>query len=169
MSKPYFKVTSDFTKNFNEIVNRFKNDQVLVGIPEEETSRKKDSREPEPITNAALLAINEFGSPANNIPARPAMTIGIRNAARPIAEEFKKACIQSLTKGFASLDLYYNRAGIIAANSVKKAINEQEGIAPPAESTLEARRARGFKGEKALIVTGQMRNAITHVLKRGRV
>lgn len=165
MSKPYLKVTSDFTAKFNETVKAFKNDAVLVGIPETEAQRSAEG-EDTPINNAALLAINEFGSPANNIPARPVMSIGIRNAQDPIAEQFKKAAQMALKVGLKAIDTYYERAGIIAANSIKKAINSQEGIDPPAPATLAARKARGFKGSKALIVTGQMRNAITSVVKR---
>lgn len=167
MSKPTIVVTSDFTENFNKVIDRFKNDSVLVGIPEQ-TAERKEGEDEEPITNAAILAINEFGSPINNIPARPVMAIGIRNAAEPIAEQFKSAVVNTFKQGFSALDNYYNRAGIIASTSVKKAINSQEGIEGPAESTLDARKARGFRGIKALIVTGQMRNAITYVLKRGR-
>ena len=162
--KSTLKVTSDFTDNFQALIKRFKNDMVLVGIPED-TSERSDSDE---INNATLLAINNFGSPAQNIPPRPVMAIGIRNAQEDIAAEYKKAVQVSLTKGFAALDTYYNRAGIIASNSVKKAINDQEGIAAPAEATIYAREHRKptpFKGTKALIVTGQMRNAITYVVK----
>jgi hypothetical protein len=166
MSKPTLKVTSDFTTKFNAIVKKFRNDEVLVGIPEEDNDRKTDEDEG-PIGNAALLAINNFGSPMNNIPARPVMTIGIRNAQKDIAAQFKLAVQSVLSKGFEALDVYYERAGLIASNSIKKAINSQEGIAEPAEATLAARRARGFKGTKALIVTGQMRNAITYVLRGG--
>lgn len=158
-------ITSDFTKEFNKIIKGFKQDAVLVGIPEEKSPRL-DS----PIGNAALLAINNFGSPALNIPARPVMSIGIKNAQDDIANEFKKAAQMALSKGLAALDQYYNRAGIIASNSVKKAINAQEGFAPPAESTIKARQARKpepFRGTKALIVTGQMRNAITYVIAGG--
>ena len=35
------------------------------------------------------------------------------------------------------------------------------------DATLETRESEGFKGTKALIVTGQMRNAITYVVKKG--
>ena len=84
--KPTLTVTSDFTKEFNDIVKQFKRDAVLVGIPELDSKRKDDDEKPEPINNAALLAINEFGSPIQNIPARPVMSIGIRNAQEEIAE-----------------------------------------------------------------------------------
>lgn len=163
MSQPTLKVTSDFTENFNKIIKSFKGDNVLVGIPASDSER--DVSEDTQITNAALLAINEFGSPANNIPARPVMAIGIRNAKDQIAEEYKKAMQNALSKGLSALSIFYNRAGLIASNSVKKAINSQEDLAPPSESTLRARASAGFKGTKSLIVTGQMRNAITYVVK----
>lgn len=164
MSKSSLKVTNDFTKEFNETIKRFRNDVVLVGIPESDKARKDD----EPINNATILAINEFGSEAAGIPPRPVMAIGIKNAQEQIAAEFKKAAVQALSKGLAALDVFYNRAGIIAANSIKKAINSQEDIQGPSEATLKAREAVGFKGTKALIVTGQLRNAITYIVKGKR-
>lgn len=164
MSKPSLKVTTDFTEDFNKIIKRFRRDDVLVGIPEAEAKRDNEDGA-EPINNAALLAINNFGSPAQNIPPRPAMEIGIRNAQEEIANQFRLAVVYAFKQGLSALSTYYNRAGIIAANSVKKAINSQEGIDGPSEATLRARQADGFKGTKALIVTGQMRNAITHVVK----
>ncbi len=167
MSKPTLKVTSDFTKQFNDIIKKFRHDAVLVGIPEEGDERKDDS---EMIGNAALLAITNFGSPLNNIPPWPVMSIGIRNAQEEIAEEFKKAAQKTLTaviRGFLATDIlsnYYTRAGIIASTAVKKTINAQEDAPDLADSTLAARRARKFKGTSRGIVTGQMRNAITYVL-----
>lgn len=161
MSEPYLKVTEDFTDQFNDIVKKFKRDAVLVGVPAADTKREDPDA---PINNATLLAINEFGSPVNNIPPRPAMAIGIRDAQEPIAAQFKLAAQQALSKGVAALSVAYNRVGLIASNSVKKAINSQEGFPGPAESTLAAREAAGFKGTKALIVTGQMRNSITYVV-----
>lgn len=168
MSKPTLTVTSDFTKEFNETIKGFQSDAVLIGIPEEKTDRKPgDKGEDGPINNATLLAINEFGSPVNNIPPRPVMAIGIRNAQEEIAEQFKQATKSALKTGISALQVYYNRAGLIASNAVKKAINAQEGFDGPAESTLAARKSAGFKGTKALIVTGQMRNAITYVINKG--
>lgn len=161
MSEPKLTVTSDFTGDFNKIIAKFKRDAVLVGIPAQETERKEDA----PINNATLLAINNFGSPANNIPPRPVMEIGIRDAQAEIANQFKLAAQGALTQGLAALSVAYNRAGLIASNSIKKAINSQEGFDGPSEATLAIRESQGFKGTKALIVTGQMRNAITYVVK----
>lgn len=161
-SKPTLIVTSDFTKRVNEIVKRFRRDEVLVGIPAEENGRSEG-----PIGNATILAINNFGSPANNIPARPVMEIGIRKAQDEIAEQFKRAAIAALSGGAGAVSAAYTRAGIVASTSVKKVINDQEGIDPPADSTIAGRESRGFRGTKALIVTAQMRNAITYVVRNG--
>ncbi len=164
-TKPTLKVTEDFTEEFNALIKRFKNDSVLVGIPADKSAREGDSE----ITNAAILAINHFGSPANNIPPRQPMTVGIKNAQEPIAEQFKLAATTVLKDGLKALDKYYDRAGSIAANAVKKAINDQEfgtDAGGPADSTKRARKAAGFKGTKSLVVTGQTRNAITWVVKR---
>ena len=162
MSKVYLDVTKDFTDEFNKLIKSFKNDHVLVGIPEEEGERKE--KEPGIIGNAALLAINNFGSPLNNIPPRPVMSIGIKNAQEEIAQQFALAVKEFTVE---AIDKYYERAGIIASNSIKKVINNQEGIKPPSEATLKARKYKKFHGTKALIVTGQMRNAITYVVKKG--
>lgn len=163
MSKPFLKI-SDFTKSIMENVAAIKSIETVVGIPEEEDGRQEEGQ----IGNAALLFINNFGSPANNIPARPVMEIGMRAAQDQIAEEMKKAAKEGLTKGSKVIEKYHNRAGMIASSSVKRAINDQIGIDPPADATLKARQyltQSGFKGTKALIVTGQMRNAITYVVR----
>jgi hypothetical protein len=168
--KTTLTVTSDFTKTFNDTIAKFKKDAVLVGIPQEDDERETKTEKkgnPEIIGNAAILAINHFGSEAAHIPPRPVLTTGIRNAQKAIAEEFKKAAIGALSKGASALETYYERAGTLASNSCKKVINDQEGIKAPSEATLKARKyltKAGFKGEKALLVTGQVRNAITYVV-----
>lgn len=161
---PTLVVTSDFTKEFNEIISRFKSDAILVGIPASDDPRDGD----EPINNATILAINNFGSPRNNIPPRPVMDIGIRNAQDEIADQFKLAAREALNQGPIALERRYTKIGFIASNSVKRVINDQEGIEEPSEATLKARKyltKTGFKGEKALLVTAQMRNAITFVVQ----
>lgn len=160
-AKPYLKVTTDFTDDFNKIIKRFKRDAVLVGIPEETAPRKDDA----PINNATILAINNFGSESAGIPARPVMQIGIKKAQKEILDEFRKAAVGALEKGVSALSPVYNRVGIIASNSIKKVINSQEGIKEPSDATIKAREAAGFKGTKALIVTGQTRNSITYVVR----
>lgn len=157
--KPKLTVT-DNVLELLKAVKKIASARVLVGIPAEDNSRSESG-----IGNAALLAIHNYGSPANNIPARPVLEIGIRKAQNEIANEFKRAAVEALSKGAGAVSAAYQRAGIIASNSVKKVINEQDGIEPISDSTMAAREARGFEGTKALIVTAQLRNAITYVVK----
>lgn len=159
------KVTADNTKNFLKIIDLFRDQEVAVGIPEEETTRDPNDEEPQEVTNSFLLYINENGSPANNIPERPAMKNGIAKAAEDTAEQFYLLGQEAFDLGQKAFDKRLNRIGFINSSSIKNVINDQMGIDPPAESTLKARKAKGFKGNKALIVTGQMRNAITHVVR----
>lgn len=161
-------IEKDFTKQFNDVVKKFRKDSVLVGIPEDADERKNS----DDIGNAQLLAMLNFGSTLNNIPAWNVMGLGIRKAQDPISEQFKLAAKDTLTAAlsgrggaFDILDRYYNRAGIIASTSVKKVINSQEDAPALKESTLMARKAMGFKGESRGVVTGQMRNAITYVVR----
>ncbi len=159
MSKPFLKII-DLTSAFMDCVDALKVKETMVGIPEDENGREDGE-----INNASLLFINNFGSPAQNIPARPVMAIGIRKAQDAIVLEMEKAAKAAFTKGPAILDKYYERVGIIASSSVKRVINSQEGILEPSQATLDSRKRRGFNGNKALIETGQMRNAITYVVR----
>lgn len=161
-------VTADFTDQFNAVIKRFKNDVVLVGVPEDNSARPEDP-EAGGINNATLMAIANFGSPQRNIPPWPIFAIGIRNAQDDIAAQYKAAAMLTLKQGLSALDTYYNRAGQIAANSIKKVINDQEDVPDdkPAAATLAARRSRKptpFKGTKYWLVTGQLRNSITYVV-----
>lgn len=167
---PTYKVTKDFTRTFNETIKRFKKDAVLVGIPAEDDEREKKAgfKDEGPIGNAAILAINHFGSEEAGIPPRPVLTTGIRKAQAEIAEQFKICAKTVLTKGPQALAVYYERAGTIASNACKRVINTQDGILPPSDATLRSRKyltKEGFKGKKALLVTGQLRNAITYVVR----
>ncbi len=151
---------------------------VLVGVPDPKTDRKSG----EPITNAQLAYIHDNGSPVNNIPARPFMRPGIKDAQDKIDLRMKKAAEAALSGSPSGVDNELASAGLVAQNSIKSKINSGDFV-PLALSTLRARAARGRKGAKAelesraagnppnpenarpLIDTGQMRNAITYVVR----
>jgi len=162
--KPTMQVSIDLTKNLADLVDRLKNREVLVGVPESE-----DSRSSEDFGNAGIMYIAENGSPANNIPARRPMSTGIQKAKPKIVIQMK-ACAKAVLDGKPEdIDVYLNRVGTIASNSVKLVIDEQEGMVGPAPATLAARKRKGLMGEKALLVTGQLRNSITYVVgERGK-
>lgn len=159
MSKPTLDV-EDNTDEIMKVINSFKRDNVLIGIPDDGAERKDG----DPINNAALLFINNFGCEEAGIPPRPVMEIGIRAVQVRIADTYIAAVKAAFIKGVSSLNTYYQMVGMLASNSVKNVINNQIDIEGPAAATLKSRESKGFGGKKSLVVTGQMRNAITYVV-----
>jgi hypothetical protein len=158
-----FKVTFDGTKKFQEAMKALAATNVYVGIPQKANARKDDDEEFDGLSNAAIGYIQENGSELAGIPPRPHLVPGIKAVQNEVAAEFKKAAQVAFSKP-ADVLKYYTRAGIIAMNSVKKLITDQTGFTPLSDSTLAARKASGAKGTKALIRTGEYRNAITYVV-----
>lgn len=163
-------------------IKKLADQEVLVGIPEVNADRNAG----EPITNAALGYIHEFGAPEQNIPARPFLYPGIRDEKERIAAGLKKVA-NAIADGARAeqVDKLLAQVGMIASSSVKKKINS--GLEPAlAESTLAARARRGRAGAaqelanraaglspstalaKPLVDTGALRNSITYVVSNRR-
>lgn len=141
-------------KTFEQISSQ----AVMVGVPGDTTNRKSGG-----INNASLAFIHDQGSPAANIPARPFMKPGIKDAKAKIVSAFKLAGEKALRKDDAAIEKGLHRAGLIATSAIKARINS--GISPTlAEGTLAGRRRRGRTGTVPLIDTGQLRNSISYVL-----
>ncbi|HDR2362358.1 TPA: hypothetical protein QCH64_000571 [Enterobacter asburiae] len=161
---------------------------VLVGIPEEDSER-----EDVPFGNAGIGYVNEYGSPAQNIPPRPHLIPGVKSVEEQTVPQLKAAAQAALDGNAVGAERALNRAGTLAANGVRRYMTIT-GLTPLADSTVEARARRGRKGAKAelarrsadgklnainpdsgqlisnenvspLIDTGQYRRAITHVVR----
>jgi hypothetical protein len=168
-------------------INLLVGTDVMVGVPSTKAGRREG-----PINNAALAYIHDKGAPAAHIPARPFMKPGIESVKDKVATELSKAGKLALKGKAASVQTVLNRVGIIASQAIKAKISE--GIPPPlAQSTVKGR-IRRVKGKKRrqkiaaalasgaapsvqggqaglftpLIVTGQLRNAITFVLRKAK-
>lgn len=157
------KVTFDGLKKFAETVKVLALSDVLVGVPEVNGGRKEDDEHGE-FNNAAIGYMNEFGSDLAGVPPRPHLSKGIQLKKQEITEELKQAAAKAFNDPSA-VEKHYTRAGIIATMSVKNVITSQLEFTPLSETTLRMRREQGFKGESALIRTGQYRNSITFVIK----
>ena len=136
--------------------------EVLVGVPEEKTDRNDGA-----ISNAALAYIHNFGSPTQNIPPRPFLEPGITDAKDRITEQFRKAADVALDGDAKGVLKNMNAAGLVASTAVKMKIQRGPFI-PLKPGTLAARRRRGHIGTRPLIETGQLRNAITYVVRRAK-
>lgn len=139
------------------------NQQVLVGVPSS-TAGRTDV----PITNAVIGYIMENGSPSQNIPARPFLVPGVRNAMAEVRKRLRAAATTALSGNPGAVDRALHAVGLVAVNAVRKKITDGP-FAPLAPSTLAQRQARGRTGDRPLIDTGQLRQSITYVIrKRGK-
>src|SRR5579862_2458001 len=111
--------------------------EVLVGIPAEKAPRTSDEAKAQPINNAALGYIHNYGSPTQNIPARPFMEPGITDAKSGIEESLKRAGLSAMEGRSDKMMQSLHAAGIKASTSVRNKINSN--IPPPlAKSTIAA-------------------------------
>jgi hypothetical protein len=182
-------VTKDSVTGVVRSITELVRKQVLIGIPEKTTDRE---REDVPINNATLGYIHENGSPAANIPARPWLVPGVQAAEEPAVAELKKASQATLRGDSKTAEKHLTAAGLIGELSAKDAI-ENGNFVPLKPATVRNRHrsrqtqsmrqselhyldlvksgmspgeAEDAAGIKPLINTAQMRNAVTHVVRK---
>lgn len=145
-------------KGLQMSIEDLRNSDVLVGIPEQENSRRGGG-----IGNAALLYIHTNGSPVRHIPARPVIEPAIQADGNRelIAAQLKLAGKAILDKDAAAAETHLRKAGQIGANVSKRWFTDpRNNWAPNAPSTI---RAKG--SDQPLIDTGALRQAITWVIR----
>jgi hypothetical protein len=152
--------TAQFRKALEGLLKR----EVLVGIPAANAARDPEPGEKAVATNALLGYVHEYGSPAKNIPARPFLHPGIANARADIEVHMKKAGQLALAGKSDEIGQELEKVGLIAQVSVQKKITDGP-FEPLKPATLAARRRRGRTGDRPLLDTGQLRRAITYVVR----
>lgn len=157
------KVLSDKTKQLAKALAELTEKKVYVGIPSDKAAREKGDE----VTNVEIGYWMEFGVPENNIPARPFLLPGIRNAETAIANKMKDAGKAALAGKPEDVDAALNAAGLIGQIAVQLKITDGP-FTPLADSTIAARKRRGKLSEKPLLNTGQLRRAITYVIRKGK-
>lgn len=169
--------TLDKTAAMREAIRALDAGRVLAGIPEDKDARRDADT---PIGNAAIGYIQENGSPANNIPARPFVRPGIKAVLVEVRELLRAGAREALRGNAGGVTTAFNKIGLLAVNSIRAKFVDNDW-APLADSTLAQRGRIGGKMPKKkrgearemprrpnpLIVTGQLRKAITYVI-RGR-
>lgn len=151
----------DRVKELKDSINSLASQRVFVGIPAAKAGREET--EGKPINNATLGYIHEFGAPEANIPARPFLIPGVKNAQKETVVRLRQAGKAALEGRKADVDKALNAAGLGAQNSVRRKITEGPFV-PLKPATLAARRRKGRKGTKPLIDTTQLRSAISYVI-----
>jgi hypothetical protein len=162
------------------------NTRVMVGIPAGQALRDPEPGEKgAPPNNAMLAYIHENGCPVAHIPPRPFLKPAIAGIAGEVDQRLRRAAEYALQGRPEAVEKSFAALGLLAQSAARNKINE--GVPPPlSERTLQARAARGRKGAKQelkrraqgevpstefakpLIDTGQLRNAITFVIRKIR-
>lgn len=136
---------------------------VLVGVPSDGAPRNESGAP----SNAEIGYQNEFGSPAQNIPARPHLYPGIEKCQARTTKHLAKAARAAAEGRLSQVATALHAAGLIAQASVRNEITSG-AFTPLSARTLAERQARGRTGKKPLIDTGQYRNSITYVVRDGK-
>jgi len=157
------KVLLDNTSKVLKGLGELAETRVMAGIPAEKGVRSEGDTSP--INNAQLMYIHENGAPEANIPARPVVVPGVKSVQGAITKGLAKAGTQAMAGDLNGMRKSFNAVGIIAQNAMRKRISEGP-FEPLSERTLAARRARGRTGDKPLIDTGQLRRALSYVVRK---
>lgn len=155
------KIKKDDLAKMIDGVNELTKHEVLVGIP----MSKDDRGDGSGIGNAAIAYINEYGSPANNIPPRPHIVPGMEKALPQAVEEGMKASGLAALRGKKEdVTVGFYIAGQLCADSIRDYI--RQGLRPPLKkTTLDARRVKGHFGTTPLIETGNYYQHITYIVR----
>lgn len=162
MAQNATSVVVDELKTLIDAIDELSNRRVMVGIP---ASGDERQGEREGIGNAALGYIHENGAPEAGIPPRPFLVPGVRSVQREIERGMKRAGAAALEGSVIGMETELHRVGLMASAAVKRKITEGPFV-PLAPSTIAGRVRRGRTGIKPLIDTGQLRNAVTYVIRK---
>lgn len=180
-------ITKDLTDDIKKSIEDLAKKQICVGIPD--TTQHEDST----LTNAQLLFIHsngvrdktmrnemqhntdagktyteahemyihEHGSALYNIPPRPVLEPSIDANTEIIAEQMKKAANVALDNG--NMDIELEKVGMIGQNVARSWFTNPDNKWPSnSEDTIKRKGS-----DKPLIDSGELRKAITYVVKDG--
>ena len=130
---------------------------VIFGFIEDKNEERQKG---DPLTNATLGYIHEYGSPAAHIPKRPFLQPAFERKREWAIKQVRGAILDALSGNRQALKNTLTIVGTGFRDQAKANIREQYKMKPLSEETLEMRRRRGLERTKALIDTGQLLNAI---------
>lgn len=186
MFKPFVNVVKK-TDRWNDIkgkLEEMQRQQVLVGIPQAKSSRKDEGP-----NNAELAYVHSNGSPLQNIPARPFLQPSILENKDRIAAQQAKVIKDALAGNAALMTTDIQKLGLLGQSVAKGWFTDPRNHWPPLSPyTVAARLEKQYKSKKKraaameewfqsvqieggtstvkpLIDSGQLRNAITYVVR----
>lgn len=161
----------DAGEQMRKRIARLVKSEVLVGIPSDKAERKDEEGEvaKDGPNNAMLGYVHNYGWPSLNIPARPFMEPGIKNAQGVISANFKASAIAIMENKPEEASDHLEAAGIAAQTSIQEKITDGPFVAL-SDRTIAARERRAKKKgteapDKPLMDTGQLRASISYIVK----
>ena len=189
MAPKNLTVTRDLTKSMAKAIAALAENRVYAGVPATTAGRKED--EGGPVNNAELMYIHENGAPEVGIPARPVVHPAIAKARASIVATLHATGKSALSGRTEAVFKGLTAVGLIAQDAMRDRITTGPFV-PLSPKTVAARaRKRGTKrrkgeqqylnliaggatpaeaqtaaGIKPLIDTGQLRRALTYVIRK---
>lgn len=144
-------------KDIFRAINYLKSRNILVGIPSFSPKNRRDDTAK--ITNAQIGYINEYGSPARNIPARPFLIPSIKEQQDVISSKLKAAGKAAAAGDIAEIEKIYQGLALSVPSGVQEYI--LRGLQPPlANVTLRLRHlSRLTKSQRDAEIEELMRRA----------
>lgn len=157
-------LTIDRMQLLRQAMDALDNGSVLIGIPDDS---EKNQRDDTVETNSEIAFTNEFGEPAENIPARPFLIPGVNNAMEKNERIMIKGAQDVLALRGNPVIAVHNAleyVGRASVASVQKIIRDR---IPPklSDYTLFMRRRAGRLGDKPLLDTSNLIQSITSVVE----
>lgn len=182
--KPEIKVTQTFDNiaAIRRAVQALTEQDVFIGIPEDETAR--EAAGDAGISNAYLGYIHEHGVPENNLPARASLIPGIEDIRTEAAGILEETAKKALDGNEGAVEPALNKIGVLGQNAVRarfvnndwpeladKTLDSRKKISETVNAKGEtvkkygkSRRERG--AVNPLIDTNQLRKAYTYVIRK---
>lgn len=141
-------------------VKPLENKAGTKGVPAKRSSAMTVTVPAGPLNNATLAYIHEHGTAT--IPARPFLIPVMDQSGRFVQTELAKAMRGAITKfDKGAMHTALMRIGLYMQDKAKENINEQRFKELSERRKKQKERITGQSKEKALILTGQLLNAIT--------
>lgn len=187
-------ITNDLTEQIRQSLEELGNKQVFVGVPEEENERilngkdgninnaellyihsngirkqamiiemNKDTNKGMKYSKAFSLYVHTNGSPLWQSPPRPVLEPAIEDDKEEIAGYLKNAAQYALDGDIESANEELERVGLEGQNAARSWFtNPKNGWAPNSPITIKRKGS-----DSPLIDKGEMRKAITYIIKEG--
>ena len=163
------KTVFDKTKKVAEGFKLMSSQRTMAGVPSDKGIRTGgDTDNKEPINNAALMYIHEFGAPEAGIPARPVIYPALKSIRKEIILGLRNIAKAALEGKPGTVDRGFHALGIIAAKAMQKRITEGPFV-PLSPKTIYARAHRKKSPRNSaqpLIDFGILRRSLTYVIRK---